>query len=40
MKLVANQSLLVKMRILVRHLNHYSIVLNSTMEMIQQSSSK
>ena len=43
MKFVATQTLLVKMHILVRHLNHYSIVLNNTvhlvtMEMIKQSS--
>ena len=40
---VTTQTLLVKMHILVRHVNHYSIVLNNTvdivtMEVIQQSS--
>ena len=43
MKFVASQTLLVKMHTLVRNLNHYSIVLSNTvdlvtMEMIQQSS--
>ena len=43
-EICATQTLLVKMHILVRHLNHYSIVLNNTVDlvttkMIQQSSS-
>ena len=43
MKFVAAQALFVKMHILVRHLNHYSIVLNNavdlvTMKMVQPSS--
>ena len=43
MKFAATQTLLVKMHILVRNLNHYSIFLDNTadlatMEMIQQSS--
>ena len=43
MEFVAAKTLLAKLHILVRHLNHYSIVLGNTvdlvaMEMIQQSS--